>query len=369
MTKNKKKYRPQFTVILFLALAAAPLTAQERAGNWYLTLEQGKTYFRTGAYGDALRSFELARDMRKNSYAKMEKDLITVLSIHEVRLLGDDLGLLETYIKNRYRVEAAAALAELYYRVPKESLKNSSQRALQELSRLKTYPEAEYWIGESYRAEGELSIAIRQYQKAYDERSLLETKGFETGILYKMADVRRLTQEYAEMAAALETILENDALWSRESFDKSNMLKSLDQNGADRFLVLFRHNVPALERAHRQLGMYYYASGRHNRAGEHLLFSFLIQNTVIIEELKRDKYDYSFSGLAALQTDILRKPNLAEYLNSCEYFRTIYYLANALYAGSRRAAARGLWTFLANNAPAEWRGRAQAQLGNPNLDR
>ncbi|MDR2182135.1 MAG: hypothetical protein LBN92_05585, partial [Treponema sp.] len=91
---------------MFFVFAVSSPFAQERQrprSDWWFTLEQGKNHFRGGAYGDALRSFEAAREARKTRYAKMERDLITVLSIHEVRRLGDDLGLLETYIRKQYR--------------------------------------------------------------------------------------------------------------------------------------------------------------------------------------------------------------------------------------------------------------------------
>jgi hypothetical protein len=171
------------------------------------------------------------------------------------------------------------------------------------------------------------------------------------------------------MVTALETILKNDQLWTQESFAKSNMLKSLEGNGVNRFLVIFRHNESGLEKAHRQLGMYYYASARHNKAEEHLLFSFLIQNTVIIEALKRERYDYSFSNLASLLRDISTHRDLAAYIEEVEYFRTIYYLANSFYGSNRRAAARELWTFLRDWGPVEWRERAASQLRSPALER
>ena len=46
----------------------------------------------------------------------------------------------------------------------------------------------------------------------------------------------------------------------------------------------------------------------------------------------------------------------------------MYYLANSLYGSNRRRPAREIWTFLRDNAPGEWRGRAAAQLANPQLD-
>jgi hypothetical protein len=53
----------------------------------------------------------------------------------------------ERYSYDRHYTAAAAALEELYYRIPKTSLNNSALAALAALGRLKDYPEAEFWIG------------------------------------------------------------------------------------------------------------------------------------------------------------------------------------------------------------------------------
>ncbi|MDR0448792.1 MAG: hypothetical protein LBH07_09010, partial [Treponema sp.] len=68
--------------IFFYFLVLFPAKAQQRKVDpWWLILEEGKRHFRTGIYGDALRSFENARENRKKYYSKMEQDLINVLSI------------------------------------------------------------------------------------------------------------------------------------------------------------------------------------------------------------------------------------------------------------------------------------------------
>jgi hypothetical protein len=151
------------------------------------------------------------------------------------------------------------------------------------------------------------------------------------------------------------------------------MVNSAVNNGLDRFLVLYRNDRADLEKAHRLLGLYYYRSNRQNRAVEHLLFSFLIQNTVIIEALKRQRYDYRFTTLNALLRDIAEsggdlKRELEQYMTDSEYYRVLYYLGNAFYGDGKSAAARGIWNFLANSGPLEWSGRARSQLSRPVLD-
>jgi tetratricopeptide (TPR) repeat protein len=358
---------------LFALALLGPVCGQAGEGSpyWY-TLEQGKHYFRSGDYGEALVAFEGARDQRRALYGRMEQDLIDLLSIPEVRRLGDSLALVESYIAERGRVDAATALAELYYRVPKGSLGDSAQAALAAIGRLKDFPDAEYWIGEAYRVEGEYGIALKQYERAYAQRSLLETPGFDLEILYKIADIHRLRQEYAAMEERLLEILLRDSLWQEDtsSFIRTAMMRTLENEGVGRFLTLYRYDNQDAERAHRLLGFYYHALGRHNRGAEHLLFAFLIQNSVMIEEILRTEFDFAFSSLEALMAETLRRNALQAYMEDVEYYKTIYYLGTSLNGSGKPQPARELWFFLSRRNDAwEWNARSTAQLRSPFLER
>lgn len=371
-----RRFAVFFTLVCIFApasFAQSPAMARAAADSWWLTMEQGKRFFRNGEYGQALRSFEAAREQRKNKYTRLERDFITLLSVHTVRKLKDDLALIELYIQKEYRTAAAGALEELYYRVPRERLDNSASRALTELGRLKEYPEAEYWIGETYRMEGEYGIALRQYIKAYDNRDLLEIPEFGIEILYNIAELHRLRGEDTDMEQKLLEVLKTDASWNAESFARSAMTTSAANNGLDRFLVLFRSNNQKMEKAHRLLGFFYYASGRHSRAAEHLLFSFLIQNTLIIDEIKDERYDYRFTGLEALFADIAAstrqtRQKLENYMADSEYHKVLYHLANSMYADGKAARAREIWTFLGEYGSGEWQGRSLRQLARPEIE-
>jgi tetratricopeptide (TPR) repeat protein len=359
-------------VVLFLLPGPVFLAAQQRqpAPPWWYTLEQGKHLFRSGEYGDALIAFEDARRERRAMYTRMEQDFIVLLSIPEVRRMGDSLELIENYIAESYQISAAAVLRELYYRVPRASLNGSAYRVLTELDRLKAYPEAEYWLGETYRAEGELGVALSQFEKAYGQRSLLESPGFEVEILYKIIDIHRQRQNFTEMERRAKEILERDSLWSADdsSFMRKAMAQTLRNEGVARFLTLYRYHNPTVERAHRLLGLYYYASGRHYLAEEHLMFSFLIQHTVLIEELIRSRFDYAFTGLEGLAAETAGRGALFSYMETVEYYKTIYYFAGALYGADRPLPAGQLWRFLSAQTTArEWQGRAQSQLASPRV--
>lgn len=381
--------------ILFI-IFISPVFSQASRQPWWLSLEQGKQRFRSGDYGRALLLFEDARRDRRAMYEQMERDFINFLSVHEVRRIGDSLDILESYSRDRYYTAASAALEELYYRVPKASLNNSANAALEAIGKLKDYPEAEYWIGEIYRVEGELPLALSQYRKTYAMRELLEDPGFSVELQYKIADILRVRQEYTEMERTYLAIINDlDTLWTNAriaeattpntdnirsgipavpyalasaSFATQAMTRTLENEGIRRFMELYRYNNRIVEPAHRQLGMYYAVTGRPT-AQHHLMFSFLIQNTIIIEEITRRQFDFTFTTLQSLSEEIQKNPLLLSYIEEVEYYKTIYYLSSSLYRNAKTSVARGLWEFLASQPQAgEWHGRAVMQPRNPRLD-
>ena len=362
-------------VIIFFFILV-PSFAQQTQRPWWYTMEEGKLLFRSGDYGNALIAFEDARRGRLAQFTRMEQDLILFLSAPDVRRLGDSLDFIEQYIADRRETAAAAILANLYHRVPKESLKGSVKRVLEELDRLKSFPEAEYWLGETYRAEGELGLAFRQYERALKDRSLLEVPAFDVEILYKITDIHRMRREYQEMERRANEIIEGaepsgtprDELWTGNQL-RIAMARILENEGISRFFTLYRHNNTVTEKAHRLLGFFCYASNRYSLAAEHLMFAFLIQNTVLIDEAIRREFDFSFSTLDTLINSVRSRPEIAAYLEETEYYRTAYYLATALYATGKTRPARELWAFLAGSSNAgEWGNRARRNPG-PILDR
>ncbi|MDR0442742.1 MAG: hypothetical protein LBH44_04965 [Treponema sp.] len=386
MNCEVKKIR-NLIIVFILLILSFPLSAQ--ASPWWYSLEQGKFKYRSGDYGGALLSFEDARRQRHAMYEQMERDFINFLSINEVRRLGDSLERVERFSYDRYYTAASAAIEELYYRVPKESFNNSALAALAAIGKLKDYPEAEYWIGETYRVEGELSLALSQFRKAYARRDLFDNPGFAAELLYKTASILKTTQDYNEMERILLSIIADfDTLWAdagrvdvgrtetdpvpyalaSASFAAQAMSRTLENEGIGRFLELYRYNNVAAEQAHRLLGFHYAVTGRPP-AQQHLMFAFLIQNSIIIEEIRRSQYNFTFSNLAGLTEKIRKSSLLLSYIDEVEYYKTAYYLAASLYRSGKTAIARNIWTFLAEIPEAgEWNGRAIGQLRNPHLE-
>ena len=375
----------KFLFVFILYIFSLTLTYAQEGTPWWFILEQGRRHYRNNSYGQALISFENARLARIDHFTRMEEDLIRFLSTPGARQYGDTLDFVEWYAAEIYESRVLAILEELYHYVPRSALDNSVNRVLEELDILKRYPEAEFWLGETFRMEGELVLAQVQYQRALRDQSLFQTPNFELEVLYRIAYVHRTRGEFTEMESRYREIIEgNDAegnprdnLWmagahvGSQSLMRAAMLRILQSSGSgitvnnelegvNQFLNIYRHNNMATERAHRQLGLYLYSRGRYTAAMEHLMFAFLIQNTVIIEDIIRREFDFTFSSLEDLMQMAGTRRDLLDFMEETEYFRTIYYFSSALHANGRTLPAVQLWNFLAqSNISGEWGNRAR----------
>ncbi|MDR2509775.1 MAG: hypothetical protein LBC77_03925 [Spirochaetaceae bacterium] len=359
--------------LIFVFFALFPLSAQTRYPRiprerpFWFVLEEGKKAFREGEYGAALALFEEARTERRDRYTRFETIFISLLSIGEVRRIGDTLEVIEKYIEERNQFDSAAALEELIYRVGRDALRNSAKTALEYFGRLKEYPEAEFWIGEVYRLEGETAIAIKQYRKALEVNIEAESAQRALEVRYKIAELLLAEQNWTQLEAVLNEIIQGDTLWNAsDNFVRNAMTRTLEGDGINAFLKMYRYRNDDQEKAHRMLGEFCYKSGRYILAESHLAFAVLAQSTVIVEEAVRRRFDFEFTTLENLAAEISRRGAIKDYIVKVDYYRTLYFLGAALYANGKAPPARGVWSFVAGNSDAgEWGRRAQNQLRAP----
>ncbi|MDR0910596.1 MAG: hypothetical protein LBM77_12630 [Spirochaetaceae bacterium] len=275
-------------------------------GDWWWTLEQGKSAFRNGAYGHALALFEEAENARRGQFRQYLEIMHSLLSTDGVRMLNNSLPALEGYIKANNLVDAQDVLNQLYFRIPRDTFTNSLE-ILKALEHLGNYPEAEYWIGEVYRVEGEAHLATRQYNKALANKDLVQSSDFDLAVRYKIADTADAAGDRAQEEETLLTILNSTdaegnvrgALFvsGENDYLRTGMMNVLEKDGIDRFLTVYRYANPQMLKAHRMLADLYYAEQKYGEAAEHYLFSFLIISTIALSEMEKTDVDWTFSTL------------------------------------------------------------------------
>ena len=138
-------------------------------------------------------------------------------------------------------------------------------------------PEAEAAIGDVYREEGELDLALQQYQKAYNHRNTLAVSDTRYDIQYRMASVYKDQEMYRLMEDTLLAIVSDDVNWGKGTNSRlRTQVEALYYNrGMDQVLRLYRFDDSFATQAHADLGWFYYRTGRFPQAVTHSLYAVI----------------------------------------------------------------------------------------------
>lgn len=232
-------------------------------------------------------------------------------------------------------------------------------------------PEAEMWIGRVFEEEGELDLAENQYRRALSDSSQFQIPGQATAILYDLARIYYNTNQYGKYQVVLKRIVGKDTRFSdtKEAFTRQAMVRVLKTNGMNKLLVLYRlHDKQSLQ-AHSDLGTLDYRTGRYSDAILNLTFSTVTILTVTIDAFKTKDPGYGFSTVDNLLSMATKNTRVNAYVSSTNFFRDLYYLAAALYAGGSEERSESIWKAVVKWSPKDvWYRRSVAQIRKPYIE-
>jgi tetratricopeptide (TPR) repeat protein len=230
------------------------------------------------------------------------------------------------------------------------------------------FPEAEAAIGDVYMAEGEASLAQRQYEKAYDLRKSFYIPEKQYDILYKLANLFETQQLYKQMEDTLTLIVSDDKRFQETPNQRlrTQLERNYYEKGIDRVLVLYTFDDSFAAAAHTKLGWFYYRTGRFTRSVSQLLYS-IVYRVSQVERLRKERdADYEFSTLAELLTAVDASAELKAYASSTGLFSDLYYLAGSTFASGYPRHASNIWRLLSSETAAgQFKDLAIQQLKRP----
>lgn len=229
-------------------------------------------------------------------------------------------------------------------------------------------PEAEAAIGDVYREEGELELARRQYEKAYNHKNTLVVPSTRYDILYKLASIYRDQEMYKLMEDTLQIILADDVNWGR---GKSTRLRTqIESNyfarGMDQVLRLYRFDASFAAPAHAQLGWFYYRTGRFPQAVQHCLYAVMYTASEVARYLRERDVEWEFNSFEKLLDEAEGERDLRDFVAQSGMFKDLYYLAGSTYAAMYPRLATSLWKLISISGGAgEYAGMSKQQLKKP----
>jgi tetratricopeptide (TPR) repeat protein len=266
------------------------------------------------------------------------------------------------------------------------------------------YPEVEIAIGDIYRIQGEVTLAMLQYEEAYRARSHLFVPQHRYTALYRLVDIHKATEDDDELERILLRILKDDftsigaAVYERglrrlpaqadidfldnlyireedglsyslrsdldpeqefrlnrllrsfgiESYYldvfqrlRERLLRTYRERGLDRVLTLYRLENRAAARAHGELAaLYLKREPRSPEAVTHYLFAVVIHLSNLVDEIRFWDPVFEFSGLGELMSRVVANPSLRSYISRTDLPKFLYYLGVATFG---IGAAGGDW--------------------------
>ncbi len=230
-------------------------------------------------------------------------------------------------------------------------------------------PEAEMWIGKVFEEEGEVTLAIDQYDRALRLRKQFTVPDEALAVEYDIARLCFNTDQYRKYVVALRTIVREDKVFSdpgRYQMRKA-MLTILTMNGYDRLMSLYRFYDQRTLAAHSDLGIFDYRTGTYQDALLNLSFATITILSVVIRHVEQDDPSYQFSTMEDLLARAQGSPTIAGYIDETGLYRDLYYVAAALVPDGDLERARSIWRLVVDYAPerSAWRERSALQERKP----
>ncbi|MGO8694480.1 MAG: hypothetical protein ACLQMF_12510 [Rectinemataceae bacterium] len=388
-------------MVLFILLAAlsAPICAAADSipPDWQ-SFENGLRLFKERRLGEALDAFKNAAEQRETIFGGALRDIDVVLGGGAAPQADDSiLGLIHLLAPRdviRYDMAAidreagGSLLAEIRLLLQKnlsfdfdnflkaaqlvvtlrgETLIGDSLTKLRTgASVLRAYPEADYWIGKIYLAEGETGLAEMQFQRAYGEREAFDTPDKAYVLLGSLAELYRDEGKMNEYESTLLSITNSSTLFSRESdYLRLAMERTLSTRGIDDFISLYRLDQSFPLRAYSELGEFYLENGRP-LAVIYLAAAVDTELSRAIAAIKAYEPGYTYGGLEDLLGLIRSDRDLSSFARESGMYRDLELLGEALSAEGYRDSARGIWRTLAKMTGIEpWNSRAGVALARP----
>lgn len=347
---NRKKILFNCVLFFFMASLFSQMNLNEESKkNYRLALES----FENKNYGDALKYSEFAILYRRQLIEKQIESLKTSLTSRQVQTAGDEIdSILEILIERKENV--SVEIIDYYLkRKGIEYFDNSMQNLLTYLQESLLFPEAQKLIGDIYRLEGEYDFAETYYLLALENASVLDIPDQKYEILYLLAQISRLQNDFDKMEVRLLNLLVEDKNYRDKNLISSmkRTIKSSKKGIMEKFFTLYRADSYIFIDAYNQLAEFYYKNQELSKALEFACLSAITSFSKISEILEERNLDYEYSTFSKFLQEASFYDDVVEWGKTSSAWKSFNILAKYAKENGCTTFARELLVSLAQFSP------------------
>ncbi|MDC7233252.1 MAG: tetratricopeptide repeat protein [Spirochaetales bacterium] len=156
-------------------------------------------------------------------------------------------------------------------------------------------PEALYWIGRVYQAEGDNLLARKRYEEALADARFLYIPDTKWDIYYSLSEIYLIEKDYDRYEQILLTVFDEEVKRNTEIIRREHSyVQVLKTEGLDKLLLLYRIKLSYSLEASSRLGRYYNSRELWKSSVIKNLYPLMTVYTAGIESLINRYPDFSF---------------------------------------------------------------------------
>ncbi len=318
-------------------------------------------------YGKALKYSEDAILYRRQRIENQINTVKNSLSAKRVQTAGDRFEPVLAVLENRKEYETAGIINYYLKKKGKDYFEDSITNLLIYLENSTAFPEAHKLIGDIYKLEGEYQFAEEYYLMALDKADVLDIPDEKYEILYMLADISRLEDDFPKMEVRLLNILSEDINY-KDSALKRAMTGTISNNKNDsmeKFFNLYRADSYNSINAYNQLAEYYYNAKKLDKALDFSCLAAITSFTRIIEIITSRNSTYEYEGLASFFQEASMYDDVIEWGSRNSAWKSFNILAKYAAEKGSNNFSKALLRVIARYTPeVYWQRDAVLQLEN-----
>ena len=324
-----------------------------------------KSFFLNKEYGKALDKCEEAITFRKENVLEEVSIITEALKPKQVQRAGDDLSAVLKVLNERNEKRPISVINKYIKLKGEDYFENSISKLISHIQQKEHYPEVYKLIGDIYKLEGEYKFAEDYYKKALDNSNVLNIPNDRFELLYSLAEISEINEDYKRMEIRLLNILTDDSTYKNKALSKAlfNTVVSNKKDCFEKFFELYRGNNYFSLKAYSKLSDYYYSIQDYDKAFNFCALNVITSITKIQEVISSRDITFEFKNIENLLYHVQYYDDIIKWGNDNEIWSSFNLLAKITKELGNKDFTEKLLKVLAQFSPEEyWRKEAVLQL-------
>ena len=358
LERNWKLYSMKRKIFLFLiVLFSHQIFAQTNFNALYLqTYRQAIDFYNNQEYGKALKYAEDSIVYKKDLIQSEVNLLVNSLAPKEVSSVGEKIDNVLKILTEREDKDAIDIINKYLKLKGYDFFQDSISNLLDYIKGNIDFPEADKLIGDVYKIDTEYDFAKYYYEKALKKSEILNIPNEKYEILYMLADIEYLQNNFSEMEKWLLMIIAEDNNYKNKALQTSlvNTINKNNKKAVEDFFKLYRADGIYCIQAYDKLSSYYKVNNQTEKA---LFFSSLSVLTIysrLYNYIEKRESDFKYIDFASFLKDLTFHQDLLDWCDEMSFWKKLNEFSRIVAFSGNNEFSKSLLRILMKNIPVEY---------------